>query len=128
MHEDIIGEDEMADLIIIEHLDDFLHSSLYLGNTRDIKLSWKAKGIFTYIVTLPKDYKLHSSHLLKQATDGKASLYSGLNELIKKGYLHRIIIRNEKNKIVNWKYLLSEQPRTREEVKKHLNNENLEFR
>ena len=50
-------------------------------NLRDTRLSWKAKGIHSYILSLPDDWKVILEHLKTMATDGEASMRSGLKEL-----------------------------------------------
>lgn len=60
-----------------------------LDNTfiKDTTLSWKAKGLMTYFLSLPDDWEIHFSEIEKHATDGKASLRSAINELKERGYL-----------------------------------------
>ena len=37
-------------------------------------LSWKAKGILAYVLSLPDDWNINLNELMKHATDGEASL------------------------------------------------------
>lgn len=48
---------------------------------RDDKLSWKAKGIHSYVLSLPDDWKIILTHLKTMAIDGESSMRSGLKEL-----------------------------------------------
>lgn len=48
---------------------------------RDVNLSWKAKGIHSYVLSLPDDWKIILTHLKTMATDGDKSMRSGLQEL-----------------------------------------------
>ena len=70
-------------------------------------LSWKAKGIMAYILSLPDDWKIYLEEVAKHATDGKDSFRSGWNELKEVGYVDRIAIR-EKGKIVSWRTIIKE--------------------
>lgn len=54
---------------------------------KDERLSWKAKGIIAYIMSLPDDWEIHTKELVKHAADGRDSLMSGIRELKKYGYV-----------------------------------------
>lgn len=54
---------------------------------QDNRLSWKARGIFTYLWSMPDDWNFYETEVAKHATDGRDSLRSGLAELKKYGYL-----------------------------------------
>ena len=56
-------------------------------------LSWKAKGILCYLLSLPEDWDVHWTEIATHATDGKTSLRSGVDELKEAGF-----IRHEKRK------------------------------
>ena len=55
-----------------------------LNNTciRDERLSLKAKGLHTYLMSLPSGWKLYKSELVHHSTDGIDSVNSALKELI----------------------------------------------
>ena len=65
-------------------------------------LSWKAKGIMCYILSLPNDWEIYLEELQRHATDGKSSFRSGWNELKEKGYVKRHPIK-EGGKFVEWR-------------------------
>lgn len=77
---------------------------------RDERLSWKAKGILAYILTLPDDWVFYREELATHAKDGLDSLRSGMKELKEYGYLQRLPIRNNNNKIVSWETVIHEVP------------------
>lgn len=54
---------------------------------QDINLTWKAKGLLIYLLTLPEDWEIRKSDLANRAKDGYDSMDSGFNELIKMGYI-----------------------------------------
>ena len=70
----------------------------YLQNK---KLSFKAKGIMTYILSLPDDWVIYIDQLIATSKDGESSFRSGLDELIKAGHIKRYPII-EKGQIVAW--------------------------
>lgn len=53
---------------------------------RDTGLSWKAKGVLCYILTLPDDWEVNLSELHRHSRDGRESTASGFHELIAAGY------------------------------------------
>lgn len=75
----------------------------------DKRLSWKAKGVMSYIMGLPDGWKLHPRELVSHAKDGRDSMYNALNELIKYGYIKRIIRRNDKGVIIDTDYYCSDE-------------------
>ncbi|MFB6732281.1 DnaD domain-containing protein [Bacillus mobilis] len=83
-----------------------------INNTglKDKRLSWKAKGILAYILTLPDDWVFYREELSQHAKDGINSLRAGMKELKEYGYIKRFPIRDEKNKIVRWETLIYEIP------------------
>ena len=60
-----------------------------LNNTciRDSRLSLKAKGLHTYFMSLPPNWSLYKSELVKHCKDGIESVNSALKELIEYGYV-----------------------------------------
>ncbi|WP_050069875.1 hypothetical protein [Anaerosalibacter massiliensis] len=81
---------------------------------KDDGLSWKAKGILVYLLSLPDDWQIYESELVKHSTDGKASLNSGIKELIERGYIERIVRRNEQGHFKGYTYVVHEVlPETR---------------
>lgn len=62
---------------------------------QDINLSWKGKGLITYIMSLPDDWQLNISDLKNRSKDGRDSTANGINELIEHSYCRRL--RNRSN-------------------------------
>lgn len=60
-----------------------------LNNTcvRDKRLSFKAKGLHTYFMSLPPKWKLYKSELIHHSKDGIDSINSALKELVDYGYV-----------------------------------------
>ena len=74
----------------------------------DEHLSWKAKGILAYLLSLPDDWKVYESELVKHSSDGIDSLRSGITELIENGYIDRTRFRNEKGHLKGYTYSIHE--------------------
>lgn len=70
-------------------------------------LSWKAKGILAYILSLPDDWKIYLEEVERHSTDGVTSFRSGWKELKEAGYVDRFPIR-EGGKIVSWQTVIRE--------------------
>lgn len=60
-----------------------------LNNTciRDKRLSLKAKGLHTYFMSLPPNWNLYKSELVKHSRDGIDSVNSAIKELVELGYV-----------------------------------------
>ena len=83
-----------------------------LDNTfiRDTRLSLKAKGLMTYLLSLPEDWKIYLKEIQTHSTDGETSLRSAIKELKKYGYIKFKRIQNEKGIFVQGVYTIIENP------------------
>ncbi|MGR5978234.1 DnaD domain protein [Bacillus cereus] len=84
-----------------------------INNTglKDERLSWKAKGILAYALTLPDDWTFHISELARHAKDGEDSLRTGFKELKELGYVKRYPVRDgNTKKITRWDTEIYETP------------------
>lgn len=88
-------------------------------------LSWKAKGIMTYLLSLPDDWVVNLDEIKRNATDGESSFRSGWKELVSAGYASRQPVRDDKTKkIMSWETVIKEMP---DEQKSHnVENHNVE--
>ena len=82
----------------------------------DKNISYKAKGLFCQMLSLPENWDFKENSIKALATDGISSVRTGLKELMEKGYLVRKPIR-EGNLIVDWEYTLIDCPRNLENLK-----------
>ncbi|MEA0563302.1 DnaD domain protein [Lysinibacillus irui] len=77
----------------------------------DNRLSWKAKGIMAYMLSMPDDWVFYMDELITHSTDGKDSFKSGFKELKDNGYVERKSIKDENTKrIVSWETIVHEVP------------------
>ncbi|WHY76094.1 DnaD domain protein [Neobacillus sp. WH10] len=101
---------------------------------QDKKLSWKAKGLHAYMLSMPNDWKFYDIELEKHAKDGKDALKTALKELKLNGYMKRERRRNEEGKF-EWETLVFEQPYTENPLVENplmenpqlLNNDNTKY-
>jgi len=75
-----------------------------------IDLSWKAKGILLYLLSLPDEWLIYETELATHSKDNISSLRSGMKELIDCHYIHRKRIRNPNGKFSIYEYIVTETP------------------
>lgn len=90
----------------------------------DVRLSWKAKGILCYLLSLPDDWQVYVSELKNHASDGRDSTATAIKELLKFGYCFRKINRNEKGQIRGFIYNVFEVPN--EQLLRMSNNDEIQ--
>lgn len=77
---------------------------------RNSDLSFKARGILCYLLEKPNNWRVYQSEVVKNTTEGKDSVASGIKELEEHGYIVKARIRNDKGKILRWEYIVLEEP------------------
>lgn len=75
----------------------------------NVNLSWKAKGILTYLASLPEDWKVYKSEVASHSKDKISSFNTGWEELKKHGYIKGRKIR-ENGKFVSYEWFVSDMP------------------
>ena len=83
-----------------------------ISNTgmKDERLSFKAKGLLAYMLTLPDDWVFYESEIAKHSTDGKQAVRTGLKELQATGYLVKEQARNQNGKFSKVDWVVSDEP------------------
>ena len=51
------------------------------------KLSWKSKGLLSYLLSKPDDWKINLSDLINKSNNGRDSVRAGIKELIDNKYI-----------------------------------------
>jgi len=74
------------------------------------KLSWRAKGLLGYLLSKPEDWSVYVNNISKSSSDGITSTSSGMNELIKEGYISKQQTRAEDGKFNGYIYRVYENP------------------
>jgi hypothetical protein len=82
---------------------------------KDTRLSLKAKGLLSIMLSLPENWDYNAKGLSTLSTDGEDAVKSALKELEENGYLKRTSIR-EKGVIRDWQYDIYENPKTLENI------------
>ena len=77
---------------------------------KEKKMSLKAKGLLSLMLSLPDDWNYSVSGLVSLSKDGKDSVMSALSELEKFGYLYRTKVLNEKGQFSGIEYNIFEEP------------------
>ncbi len=75
---------------------------------RDSRLSYKARGLLQYMLSMPDDWKFYVSELAKHSSkEGESAIKTGLEELEELGYMRRIQRRESNGKFgaVDWEVL-----------------------
>jgi hypothetical protein len=91
---------------------------------KEKKMSLKAKGLLSLMLSLPDDWDYSISGLATLSKDGKDSIMSALAELEKFGYLTRKRLTNEKGQFAGIEYNIFEIPQPKEPVAEKSNSEN----
>lgn len=73
-------------------------------------LSWKAKGLHSYIMQLPADWELNIADLKERSADGRDGTSSGVQELSEAGLLLRFQSFDEAGRFDGYDYHCFERP------------------
>lgn len=99
----------MATIRVIKNKNYTVMSNYHL---QDRKLSLKAKGILSIMLSLPEGWNYSTEGLATLSKDGKDSVSTTLQELEQNGYLIRQRKLNEKGQFDGYIYNIYEQPQT----------------
>lgn len=91
---------------------------------KEKKMSLKAKGLLSLMLSLPDDWDYSISGLATLSKDGKDSIMSALAELEKFGYLTRKRLTNEKGQFAGVEYNIFEIPQPKDPISEKSNAEN----
>lgn len=76
----------------------------------DPLLSWKAKGLHCYLMSLPGDWKINMADLENRSSDGRMSVRSAVDELLTLGYAKRTVSQTTGGKISGYDWVIFEHP------------------
>lgn len=97
-------------IIRVEHNKDNPYFMLNRAACEDARLSWKALGLHTYLMSKPDNWSIQEKDLYNRHTDGTCSIRSGLKELKMCGYVASVPIRNDHGAIIEWDQVVYETP------------------
>lgn len=78
---------------------------------RDTRLSFKAKGLMSQMLSMPDDWDFSVEGLMSMSEVGRTSVQAALKELEVNGYLERRREQDAKGRF-NYVYVVSEKPQT----------------
>ena len=90
---------------------------------KEKKMSLKAKGLLSLMLSLPDDWNYSVSGLVTLSKDGKDSVMSALSELEKFGYLARERVVNDKGQFAGVEYNIFEEPQPEKPIADKRNEE-----
>ena len=88
---------------------------------KEKKMSLKAKGLLSLMLSLPDDWNYSVSGLVTLSKDGKDSVMSALGELETFGYLERTRMINNKGQFSGIEYHIYEEPQTDNPIAENTN-------
>lgn len=74
---------------------------------KDDNLTWAAKGLHTYLLSLPDNWTIYVNELVKHTSAGRDHTYTVIRELIKFGYMQRFEYRY-KGQVISSEYIVYE--------------------
>jgi hypothetical protein len=86
-----------------KHMSEFFQMNN--ASVQDSGLSWAAKGLLAYFLSLPETWEVHLTDLFRRSVNGKDSTMSAMNELIKAGH---VVKRQGPNKRRDTQYIVFE--------------------
>lgn len=82
---------------------------IYNNCLQDNTISWQAKGLFSYLMTLPNDWEIHKTELVSHSSNGRDATLKAFDELIEKGYITVDEIKGEGGKFSKKIYRVFEE-------------------
>lgn len=83
-----------------------------MSNThlRDRSLSFKAKGVLSFMLSLPEDWNYSVEGLALFAADGRDAVNTAIRELSAAGYVERSQSHDERGRMAGYEYVVHETP------------------
>ncbi|MEK4381146.1 DnaD domain protein [Aeribacillus sp. FSL K6-2848] len=88
----------------------------------DDRLSWKAKGLLAYMLSMPDDWTFYNEELIKHSPDGSSTFKAAMKELREYGYVVREKLQDEKGRFVGWETIVYEHPVVIDEDNRRVEN------
>ena len=82
---------------------------------KDKKLSFKSKGLLSYMLSLPDDWDYSIEGLCTAGKDNKSAIKTALQELKENNYLevNKILPNKSQSGRIEYEYIIYEKPKTR---------------
>jgi len=75
----------------------------------DNRISWRAKGIWAYLLSKPDNWTVREKDLMNKSTEGRDAVRAAIKELVENGYIVKTEIR-DKGKYIGVEYSVFETP------------------
>lgn len=95
-------------IIRVNKSKDFIVMNRY--HLKDRRLSNKAKGLLSVMLSLPEDWDYSIEGLTTLSNDGESGIKAQIKELEEFNYLKRYRVRDAKGKIIDMNYEVFEKP------------------
>ena len=83
---------------------------------QDSSLSWKARGLLAYLLSMPSNWNIRISDLINRAPDGRDAVYSIFKELKAAGYIIHFRLRDEHGRLSLSEYHVFETPQVESDL------------
>ncbi len=80
------------------------------AHLRDKALSFKAKGVMSFMLSLPEDWNYSVEGLALFASDGRDAVNTAVRELAAAGYVERRQAHDERGRMAGYEYVVHEAP------------------
>ncbi len=119
----------MSELLTFRTIKDKNYKTINLEIYDNNELSLKAKGLHTYIISRPDNWKIWKTDIKNRCSDSMTSIENAMDELFKHGYLYRgYKIRTGKdNKGKEWIYFTFEKQTKIEDAKTEIEKTEYKF-
>ena len=94
----------------------------------DDRLSWKAKGLLAYMLSMPDNWTFYNEELMKHSPDGSSTFKAAMKELQECGYVVRRKKQDERGRFAGWETIVYEHPIENEEDHRQIENRRSENR
>jgi hypothetical protein len=65
---------------------------------RDPYLSYRARGVLAYVLSMPDNWRTSADTLARQGLEGRDAIRASINELIRAGYARRVKAQDERGR------------------------------
>lgn len=92
---------------------------------KDPNLSWKAKGLYLYLVSNSKSFKIYKTEVVKHAKDGKESTRTAWKELEDAGWIVSTKIKGDDGRFAGWSHKVMTKGPIKKESNRDTENPNV---
>lgn len=100
----------MSEQYIIIHQDDDPFCRVPKALLDDSRISWKAKGVISYLLGKRSDWKVRITDIVNRSTDGRDAVRSAIEELKEAGYAKSECVKSDNGQFDEWRLHISDKP------------------